>query len=99
MDKSALPPPSSAAVKLNVIRVRLLLAIGRMGTSLASEPIGLFVSRLKVLVDETGRSVIKICGWRLAFKPVLSSAAAGKLPSLLKFRAEAKTNAPGIAPV
>ena len=80
------------------MRRRDALGMGRIGMSLTREPTGLFVNLVKVLLDETGKGVTKSCGWLFGFNPVASWPAAGKLPSLLKFKADANTREPGVVP-
>jgi hypothetical protein len=64
-------------------------------SGLKAEKTTFFVSRLKVFDEEIGTGVEKIWIARVGFKPVLSSAAGGNVPSVLKFNAEAKINVPG----
>jgi len=72
---------------LNAILLSVSLVNAR--TPLKAVPTGVFVNRMKVFEALAGICVAKICGWREGFNPVLSSLAGGKVPSGLKFKAEA----------
>ena len=78
---------------LKAILLRLLLVIGRRPPN--ELPVGLFVRRVKVFEAFAGSGYEKICELFKGFKP--SVAVAGNVPSVLKFRAEAKTSVLGFS--
>jgi hypothetical protein len=80
---------------LNAILRSVLLVKAR--TPLKAEPTGVFVNRMKVFDELAGICVAKICGCREGFNPVLSSLVAGKVPSGLKFKAEANVITLGLS--
>ena len=81
-DRVAAAEFDAAALKTNLSRVAV-------ENGLIARECDVLVKRANVFVDVMGSEVANTCVARDGFRPVLSSAAGGKVPSALKFSAEA----------